>query len=54
MRMKTDDKDGDGHVTWNEYLETTYGMDESELEDYRKEDMEDEDSRRVMDKVRSV
>lgn len=32
--MKTDDKDGDGYVTWDEYLISTYGMSEEELKEY--------------------
>lgn len=51
MRMKTDDRDKDGFVTWDEYLESTYGMSESELEEFKKDDVDAKESQHQMDKV---
>ena len=40
-KLMTDDKDGDGSVTWNEHMVSTYGMEEEELKDYQENDVED-------------
>ena len=51
MRMQSDDKNEDGYVSWDEYLESTYGMTEEELEKHKSEDLEDKDSKATMEKV---
>lgn len=49
MRMESDDADEDGFVSWAEYLDSTYGMTEEELEKYKSEDLKDKESKDTME-----
>lgn len=51
MRMESDDADEDGFVSWAEYLDSTYGMTEEELEKYKSEDLKDKESKDTMEQV---
>lgn len=51
QKVKVDDKDEDGMVTWEEFMVSTYGMPEDELETYKQNDLDDEEAKKTMEKV---